>query len=181
MTTPPPTTNRNPPRVDWDAARAFYVALGQGTRTFAVVSKKFSVSELTVRKWARRQDWVAVAAEADARAAEKALASAERTLEQRNRDTVRVADKVRETVLADGVSLDPNVALRVLPRLSTLEQLIAGGATGRVEISEVTSVISAFYVVTGRFVPVDVRAEWMAELDAALGGLLELGSGEAAA
>lgn len=176
MTTPP-----RKPRVDWDAARAFYVALGQGTRTFGLVAAKFSVSDVSVRKWARRQEWDRVAAEADNRAAERALAAADRTLEQRNRETIRVANKVRDTVLADAVELDPNVALRVLPRLATLEQLIGGAATSRVELSEVTSVLNAFYVVTGEFVPIELRGEWLLRLDEALGGLLQLEAGDEAA
>lgn len=176
MTSPP-----RKPRVDWDAARAFYVALGQGTRTYGLVAEKFAVSDTSVRKWARRQSWERVAADADNRAAEKALAQADRTLEQRNRDTVRVAEKVRTTILDEAAVLDPNVALRVLPRLSTLEQLIAGEATGRVEISEVTSVLSTVFVVAGRYVPLEHRAAFMRELDEALGGLVELNPGEAAA
>ena len=176
MTSPP-----RKPRVDWDAARAYYVALGQGTRTYPAVAAKFSVSVTTVGKWARRQNWEHVAADADNRAAAKALAQADRTLEQRNRDTVRVAEKVRTTILDEAAVLDPNVALRVLPRLSTLEQLIAGEATGRIEVSEVTTVLSAFYVVTGKFVPEAARAQWLSELDSALGGLVELDAGDEAA
>ncbi len=173
MTTPP-----RKPRVDWDAARAYYVALGQGTRTYALVAAKMGCSETSVRKWARRQEWERVAAEADNRAAEKALAASEKTLEQRNRDTIRVAEKVRSTILAEEAMLDPNVALRVLPRLSTLEQLIGGAATGRIEVSEVTAVLSTVFVIAGRYVPVEHREAFMREIDVALGGLVELDPGD---
>ena len=171
MTTTPPRK----PRVDWDAARAFYVALGPEHRTYARVAAEYHVSEHTVGKWAKRQDWPAVAAKADNAAAEKALAKSVRSLELRQLDTIRVADKARATVLADDVVLDPNVALRVLPRLATIEQLIGGEATGRIEVSEVTAVLSTVFVIAGRYVPADRRAEFMRELDEALGGLLELG------
>lgn len=174
------------PRVDWDAARAYYVALGQGTRTYPAVAAKFSVSVTTVGKWARRQEWDVLAAKVDNEAAERALAKSVRSLELRNIDNIRVAEKARGTILDPDVKLDPNVALRVLPRLATIEQLIAGEATGRIEVSEVTSVLSAFYVVTGAFlvemgVKPEDRAVWISRLDTALGGLVELGSGEAAA
>lgn len=171
MTTSPPRK----PRVDWDTARAFYVALGPEIRTYARIAAEYHVSEHTVGKWAKRQDWPAAAAQADNEAAERAMRASVRSLELRNLDTIRVADKARAAVLADGVELDPNVALRVLPRLATIEQLLAGEATGRVEISEVTSVLSLVFVIAGRYVPAEQRAAFMAELDEALGGLLDLG------
>ncbi len=175
------TTPRKP-RVDWDAAKAFYVALGPEHRTFSRVATEYHITDHTVGKWAKRHDWVGAAAKADAAAAEKLLAKAGRSLEARQADTIRVADKLRETVLAEDVKLDPNVAVRALPRFAHLEQLYAGEATGRIEVSEVSAAFGVFFEVIGKFVPADVRAAAFAELDQGLAPLLGgIGLGEAAA
>jgi len=175
--TPPQRT-----RVDWGAAKALYIALGPEERSLARISRELGVSETTVQKWARRDEWVAAAEEADRIAAEKAAAAALRTIEQRNQRTVELADRLRDLAIAktEAGEIDPNVAVRALPRYVQLEQLIAGEATARVEVGDVQAIITAVFAVAGKFVPADRRDEFLTELDGAVGGLVAITGGKAA-
>lgn len=177
--TPPPQRTR----IDWGVAKARYVALGSDERSYLRIAREFKVSEVTVRKWARRDGWVEAAAKADAESAAKELAKAQRTIEQRNARTVELTEKLRDLAIAKvGVGeVDPNVAVRALPRYVQLEQLIAGEATARVELGDVQAIVTAVFTVAGRFVPADRRAEFLAELDGAVGGLAVIDGGQAAA
>lgn len=166
--------NARPPRVDWDAARAFYIALGQGNRTYAIIATRFGVSEASVRKWARRQDWPAAAARADIEVARRAEARALKSLEERQAGTIRAADKLRERIeRADLEQIDLTAAIRSLPRYAALEQLFAGEATSRVEVAEVQAYVVALVTAAGEFVPVDRRQEFLdrvRELESGFGG-----------
>lgn len=177
--TPPPQRTR----IDWGLAEAFFIGLGQGKRTYLKVAREFGVSEVTVRKWARRLDWPGKAAKADAAIAEKALRDAVRTIEQRNARTIELTEALRDRAIEKLDEVDPNVAVRALPRYLTLEQLLAGEATSRpeLELGEVQAIVMAVFTVAGRFVPAERREEFLRELDAAVGGLAVLDGGKAAA
>lgn len=177
--TPPPQRTR----IDWGAAKARYVALGADGRSYLRIAREFKVSEVTVRKWARRDSWVAAAAAADAKSAAKELAKAQRTIEQRNARTVELTEALRDRAIEKLDEVDPNVAVRALPRYLTLEQLLAGEATSRpeLELGEVQAIVMAVFTVAGRFVPAERREEFLRELDAAVGGLAVLDGGKAAA
>lgn len=174
--TPPQKT-----RADWGAAKAAYIALGATERSFARIAREFRVSEVTVRKWARRDHWVEAAAKADAEAAETARRKAVRTIEQRNERTVELVEALRDRAIEKIDEVDVNVAVRALPRYAHLEQLIAGEATARVEIGDVQAIVAAVFTVAGRFVPAEQRGEFLAELDGAVGGLVAIDGGQAAA
>jgi hypothetical protein len=171
-------TPRQRTRVDWGAARARYIALGPTDRSYANISREFGVSETSVRKWARREDWAALAADADAKAAAKATATAIRALELRQADTVRVAEILRRRALRleepDGGDVDLELAIRLLPQYAKLEQLFAGEATDRVALAEAQAVVMAVVRVAGKFVPADRREAFLRELDDATGGLAAL-------
>ncbi|RDI73292.1 hypothetical protein Gocc_2892 [Gaiella occulta] len=175
MTTTPPQRTR----VDWGRAKARYVTLGPDERSYARISREFAVSEVTVRKWAKRDGWLEAAADADNRAASEALRAAVRSLADRNTRTVLATDRLRDIVLDPATEIDPNVAVRALPRYAHLEQLIEGQATNRVEITDVQAIVSAVFVVAGRFVPSDRRDDFMRALDDALGGLVAVDQGAA--
>lgn len=174
--TPPQRT-----RVDWGVAKARYVALGADQRSFARISREFSVSEVTVRKWARRDSWVEAAAKADASSAAKELARAQRTIDERNARTVQLTELLRDRAIDQLEQVDVNVAVRALPRYLAIEQLLAGEATARVEVGDVQAIVTAVFTVAGRFVPADRREEFMAEIDGAVGGLVAIEGGRAAA
>lgn len=173
--TPPQRT-----RVDWGAAKAFYVALPPTERSFARVAREYRVTALTVRKHAHAEGWVEAAARVDEDSAAKAMAAALRTIDQRNARTIELTEALRDRALEKLEEVDVNVAVRALPRYVQLEQLIAGEATARVEVGDVQAIITAVFAVAGRFVPADRREEFLGELDGAVGGLIAIDGGRAA-
>src|SRR5690242_15407315 len=87
-------------RVDWGAAKAFYVALGPTERSLARVHREFGVSEVTVQKWAKRDGWEAAAAEADAQAGQVALDRAVRTRSERTEAVLKLVDEYLDQTTA---------------------------------------------------------------------------------
>lgn len=122
-------------RIDWAAAKAFYVALGPTERTYAAVSRQFGVSDISVGKHARAEGWGEAASKADRDLAEKAAGRALRTLEERNKRTLLLIDKARDHLSSDDAD-DPKWS--DLAPLVKLEQLIEGEATDRVSVAEVS-------------------------------------------
>ncbi len=167
-------------RIDWGAAKAFYVTLDTTERSFARVAREYRVTALTVRKHAHREGWVELAAKLDASGAAKALANAVRTIEERNARTVKLTEGLRDRAIEKLNEIDPNVAVRALPRYLPIEQLIAGEATSRIEIGDVNALVNAVFTVSARWViselPVAERkAGFERDLDEALGGLVAEG------
>lgn len=131
-------------RIDWSAARAFYVSLPLTERSFRCVAREFKVSEQTVAKHVRREGWLEAAAEADRRAGAKALEQSMRTREERAVQTARIRD-----LAADRVEriLTPNDAGQIDADHSTVAaawkeadrqyRLDIGEVTDRISIPEV--------------------------------------------
>ncbi len=147
--TAPAASRRKPPlrsgrrRFDYDAAFALYIDQGH-SRSYAQVARHFGVSEGAVRRVGNREGWSERLAKLEAQVAVRLEREAVRSIEQRQRQNILVANKCRDTVLDPAVELDPSVALRVLPRLAHLEQLYAGEATNRVEVAEIRPLIDAY-------------------------------------
>lgn len=131
-------------RFDHTAALAFYVSLEPRERTDARVAAQFGVTDRTIAKWRKRNGWEKTAADADRRAAEKALAAAIKTREQRTAQVLRIfdaaADRV-ETAIAldkDGKAvLDVDVVFAKFPELHRLYRLEIGESTDHVALAEV--------------------------------------------
>lgn len=178
--TPPPQRTR----IDWGTAKARYVELGPDERSYARIHREFGVSEVTVQKHARRESWVESAAEADGRAAAKALQAAQRSIEERNARSIKLIELVRDHAIdameARPADLDLNVAVRTMPRLIDKEQLLAGEATSRIEVSEVDDVLQAVFVVVARYVPAEEWDAFNRDLDEAVGGLVAIEGAKAA-
>lgn len=166
--------------IDWDAAEVFYLALDPGQRTFTRVAHEFHVSKRRVGTVARERDWRDKAAAIDARVAVTAQRRVVRSLEDRQAETIAIADKLRSIALADDAEIDAAVAIRALPQFAKLEQLFAGEDTDRVGVSEAQAVIIAIVQVAGRYVPKDRRDEFLRDLDSATEGLVALEAGAAA-
>jgi len=149
VSAPATTSRRKAPlrsgrrRFDYDAAFALYIDQGHG-RSYAQVARHVGVSEAAVRRVGNREGWSERLTKLEAQVAEKLEREAVRSIEQRQRQNILVANKCRDTVLDPSVELDPSVALRVLPRLAHLEQLYAGEATNRVEVAEIRPLIDAY-------------------------------------
>src|SRR4051812_6427321 len=85
-------------RFDHDAAKARYITLAPRERSFGRVAREFGVSETTIRKWARRDGWVAASATADASAAAALERQAVKTREQRALQDARIRDRAAQRV-----------------------------------------------------------------------------------
>lgn len=167
------TLTRRPGKIDWDAAFAYFAS--DATRSFGEVARKFGVSDTAVRNHAKPGDWLRRRAEMHAQAAANVEQRVMRKLEERQFDTVRVAERLREIALAPEAEIDLDAALRMLPVYAKLEQLYAGEATDRVALGEVQIVIQAVVAVAGRWVaselpPAERRAGFLAELETATSG-----------
>lgn len=138
----PPRAQR--PRVDWDAARTFYISLGPETRSYGAVSTEFGVSDTTVRKWAKRQDWPAKAAALDAAAANTAANSVVKTRAERITMVLGLVDryvtKVNDKLIAG--SLD--VKASDVAALVKVAELLSGEPTDRVQISQLKPLLDAY-------------------------------------
>lgn len=132
------------PHFDWDAARAFYVALGPQERTYRRVAAEFSVSETSVKRWAKRQDWPAVAAAADAQVAEKAMARVVRTRTQRVEKYLGFVDRYVDTADTKLVAGDLEVRAGDLPGLVKTAELLVGEPTDRIQISALQPLLDAY-------------------------------------
>jgi hypothetical protein len=134
-------------RIDWGAALAFFVALDP-PRTRAAVARQFGVSEAAVRKHATDEGWDDIAAQADMRAAEKALAKAVKTREQRVNDLLRLTDRLIDHFVDDDhfTAKAADASFLDLERMAKLTELLLGEATDRIATSEVQQ---AFVVLIG--------------------------------
>lgn len=118
------------PRIDWSEAFAYFSS--DGATTFAEVGAKFGVSDVSVGKHARKDNWLERRKALLDKAAER---SALRTLDERNRRTLLLIDKARDHLSSDDAD-DPKWS--DLAPLVKLEQLIEGEATDRVSVAEVS-------------------------------------------
>lgn len=173
------------PKIDW--GQAFILFAGDPTIGYADIADRFGVSDTAVRKHARpggdyaegweerRRQLVAIA---NGRAEERVV----RDLQRRRDDTVRVAELLRRRALLidpdDQVALealDVELAIRMLPVYAKLEELYAGEATDRLDVSEVRTVLAVVLRAAGRFVPKAQRPAFLEAVGDAAAGLVELG------
>jgi hypothetical protein len=160
------------PRIDWDAAFAFFCS--DPTASFPKVAAKFGVSDTAVRKHAKRDKWDEQRDEMHARAAATLSGTVLRSIQERQADTVRVAERLRAAALAEDANVDFELAVKMLPVYSKLEQLFAGEATDRVDIRKVQPVIVAFVTRVARHVPESAKGDFAQDLDWLEGELLAI-------
>lgn len=125
-------------RIDWAAARAFYVALDH-PRTFVAVARRFGVSDTAVRQHATAEGWAELAAGIDRQAGERALARAVKTREQRAEAILRLTDRLVDHFADDEqfVAKAAEASFLDVERMVKLTELLLGEATDRVATSEV--------------------------------------------
>lgn len=133
-----------PTRVDWNAARAFYVTLGPEERTYRRVAEEFTVSETTVKKWAKRQKWPDVAAAADEKAGKNALDRAIRTRSERTEAVLKLVDEYVDQTSAKMKSKSLDVKASDIPALVKLAELLLGEPTDRIQISQLEPLLDAY-------------------------------------
>jgi hypothetical protein len=138
----PPGPQRT--RIDWDAALAFYVSLGPQERSFQRVADEFPVSMTTVKKWAKRNEWHRVAAEADAVAGRVALDRAVRTRSERTEAVLKLVDEYLDQTTARIKTKDLNIKASDVPHLVKLAELLLGEPTDRIQISQLEPLLDAY-------------------------------------
>jgi hypothetical protein len=126
-------------RFDHDAAKARYITLDPGERSFGRVAREFGVSETTIRKWARRDGWVDVAAEADRAAAVALERQAVKTREQRALQDARIRDRAAQRVETrlDAEDVGDDWVRQVLQDADRRVRLNEGEATDHVAVAVV--------------------------------------------
>jgi hypothetical protein len=142
--------------IDWDAAFAYYAALGP-SRRFGWVADRFGVSDTAVRKHAARERWAERVAALDEEAARTAERKALRSLEERQLRTIKAVEKTRDFLLSDDA---PEPKWSDLAPLVKLELLIGGEATERIDVGTAKEMLA----VALRFVPEERLDEAAGEL-----------------
>lgn len=188
-------TNGGQRRVSWEAARAYWLELGDERRTFTAVGARFGVSGERVGQIARRDGWANDLAELQALQGQieraeltKELRRLARNRAERIGRTLEVYDRVTDALL-EKLPLDDDGAIDVdalpddlklesllssLPSLFKMAELAAGEATDRVAIADVQPVLIAFARIAVMRAPADSRPSVMLELEQAAAGLVTL-------
>jgi len=123
-------------RIDWGAALAYFVTLDP-PRTYSAVARRFNVSVTAVRTHARAEHWAQAAADADAKAAEKALANAIKTREQRVAGLLALTDRLIDHFTDNVEAKAAEATFLDVERMAKLSELLLGEATDRISASEV--------------------------------------------
>lgn len=164
-------------RIDWAAALAYFLTLTPPDRTYTAVAARFSVSVTAVRNHARKHGWESAAAELDRQAAADAMRKARRTRAQRIEQALRLVDGTMDAFEENLPTKAAEAKISDLPALVKLAELLEGEATDRIDVSQARALVNVVFQVAGRFVPAEAREAFMQELDAAVGGLLQIDDG----
>lgn len=130
--------------LDVPSAITFYVGLGPEQRSYRRVATQFSVSETTVKKWARRQGWAEMAAAADRDAAEKGAAKAARSRADRVATTLKFVDDYTDAVNAKLAGNALDVKASDVAALVKLAELLTGEPTDRIQISQLQPLLDSY-------------------------------------
>lgn len=166
-------------RFDHDAALAAYVALGP-QRSFGKIARQFGVSDVTISKVARRDNWDAVAAKTDRDAATKALRAAVKSREDRNLEVLGFVDEYVQTAKKRLANSTLEVRAGDIPGLVKLAELLEGEATERVDVGQVQQVLVVVLNTALRFVPPSDREGFLEAFDRDARALLDPSGQEAA-
>lgn len=187
-------------RINWAAARAYWLALPPEQRLFVKVAERFGVSPARVGQVARRDDWLKAAADLEQEEERVEMAEIRKVVTARARSrgerlakTLEIYDRANDlglellplgedgeidlAAIAESPSLEQ--MLGRLPRLFRMAELAAGEATDRVTIAEIQPILVALGRVAIRNCLPERRSEVVRELEEATAGLLALPAPEA--
>lgn len=169
------------PLYDWGAVFAYYASLEPGVRSYRAVQRHFGMGIRTIERHAAREQWERRVTELDEKAQARAEAKVVRARADRIADTLRVIDASRTRFAGQLTTSSFRLTGSDFVGLMKLEALLEGEVTDRCELGDVQAIVTAVFTAAARFVPADRRQEFMAELDGAVGGLVVIDGGKAAA
>ena len=161
------------PRIDWAAAEIWFFA--DPGRSLADVAREFGVSDTAVYKHAKSGNWPARRRDMETKARSNAEARVARSREDRIAKVLQVVDLVVDSVFEDLVPAEEGAEPRVrpdyakLPEFVKLAELLSGEATDRVSFDEMQTALRTVFQVAAKYVPKAKRAEFLAEVNEALG------------
>ena len=127
-------------KIDWGIAFTYFA--GDPTLGAREVAEKFAVSTTAVRTHMRKERWAERRRELLAEATERNRPRIVRSLEARQADTIAIGERLRAIALAEDAEIDLELAVKMLPIYSKLEQLFAGEATERVDVRARALIVS---------------------------------------
>lgn len=193
--------NGNGHRINWAAARAYWLALEPEKRSYQAVAERFGVTRQRVGQVARANGWPKALEEleeleekTEMREIRRAIVARARSRGERVARTLELYDRASDLglellPLTDAGELDlaaiaeiPNLdtMLQRLPALFRMAELAAGEATENVAIVEIQPILIALSRVAIRNAPAERREAVLGELEEAMGGLLTIEAGPTA-
>lgn len=131
--------SKNLHRFDHASAKAYYVSLDPRERSARAVAERYSVTEKTIKKWRKLDNWDKAAAAADAKASAELERQGVKTRVQRALQDARIRDlaasRVERRLAADDIADD--FVARVLADADKRVRLNEGEATDHVAVAEV--------------------------------------------
>jgi hypothetical protein len=115
------------PRFNWHEAFLYFAS--DPKVTLGDVQKKLGCSYTTVRQRCKAEKWNERRNKLLAQVAANQTEMTIRSLEERHRRTIAVAEKLRDLILDPEAELAAKDAVSALPAYAKLEQLFGGGAT----------------------------------------------------
>lgn len=185
----------HPPRINWQAARAYFLALPENKRSYKAVADKFKVTRERVGQVAKADGWyeaLEAVQEAEEREIMRVVRRELRNRAERIARTLDLYDRAADLTLEllpvtatgeidllrmreQGIELPTlDSLLGRIPGLFKMAELAAGEATDRVEVTEVQPVLVAFARIAVLNAPPAERGRVLAELEQASAGILEL-------
>lgn len=163
-----------PPRVNWEAAWAYYAALPPERRQFSAVAARFGVSDTAVRKQAIARGWLERIREVDTRTRGKVENVIVRDRAREITKTLEIIALAESELLGRPRAGGAEVRLADLPALVRLRELLLGEATERVQVGEVKIIVHAAFAVGPRFIEPARRQDYLDALRAAVGGIVSV-------
>jgi len=158
--------------IDWDAAFAYYAALGS-TRTFRHVREHMGVGQRTVERAAIRLNWKARIAEHDREVAAQVDRTLVRDRSLRVADTLRIIDASRLKFAANLREQTFRLTGSDFVGLIKLEQLLEGEATDRVSVVELQEAIGLVMAVAIRYIEKKDQTVFLNEVRGRIGTAIE--------
>jgi hypothetical protein len=162
-------------RIDWIAAKASFV--GDPTRSFGKVARRFGVSDTAVRKRAKADTWEADAQKFDREAEHRALKAQVKTRDEHITQATLLRDVTFENAHRKAIEGTLDVKLSDLATFGKYVELLTGEATDRVELGEVREFVSVLFVRVSQLIEPAKRPAYL-QLIHELEGQLPRGGGE---